>query len=298
MNWRGTPTLAAASALGLTLLLAGCSSSEESAGTEGGGEDVATLVDGGAAVIVANSSGTVTTNGPQRVMVALLGDGPNRYLGGQDAPATFEFRSEDGSVVDEVTGEWLSVQGSPLGLYVTRYTFPVDGFWEIRVKGSDTDAPASLFVGTDSSVPEPGDQAPPSVTATAADAASLEEITTDPSPNPAYYELSIADAVSSGEPSVIVFSTPAFCRTGICGPTMEIVKTAVGDRDDLEVVHVEPWDIEQARAGTLVPVDAMVDWNLPTEPWVFVVDAEGRITASFEGIVGSNELSEAIAALP
>ena len=34
----------------------------------------------------------------------------------------------------------------------------------------------------------------------------------------------------------------------------------------------------------------MQEWRLPTEPWVFVVGADGRIAAKFEGAVGVDEL--------
>jgi hypothetical protein len=34
-------------------------------------------------------------------------------------------------------------------------------------------------------------------------------------------------------------------------------------------------------------------WALPTEPWVFVVNAQGVITAKFEGAVTQGELEAA-----
>ena len=44
-----------------------------------------------------------------------------------------------------------------------------------------------------------------------------------------------------------------------------------------------------------LPVEAKA-WGLPSEPWVFLVDASGRLTAKFEGIVTFEELDEAIKA--
>ena len=146
-------------------------------------------------------------------------------------------------------------------------------------------------------MPDAGDPAPPSQTLTAADTTDLATISTDPEPNPAFYQLSVADAVSSGKPSVIVFATPAFCQTALCGPTMDIVKDALGQRSDIQVVHVEPYDIAKAKAGNLVPIDAMTEWSLATEPWVFVLGADGTVAASFEGILGENELVEAVDAV-
>ena len=78
---------------------------------------------------------------------------------------------------------------------------------------------------------------------------------------------------------------------------MDIVKEALAQRTDVQVVHVEPYDIAKAEAGELVPIEAMTEWNLATEPWVFVVGADGKIAASFEGIMGSGELVKAVDAV-
>ena len=51
------------------------------------------------------------------------------------------------------------------------------------------------------------------------------------------------------------------------------------------------------QAGQLQLVPAAVQWGLPDEPWIFVVDASGKVTAKFEGAVGSDELTAAIAAV-
>ena len=46
-------------------------------------------------------------------------------------------------------------------------------------------------------------------------------------------------------------------------------------------------------AGELVPVPAMAEWGLKTEPWVFVVDSEGRVVARFEGPLTFAEVDRA-----
>jgi hypothetical protein len=42
-----------------------------------------------------------------------------------------------------------------------------------------------------------------------------------------------------------------------------------------------------------IPDDATNIWGLPTEPYTFVVDSTGKITAKFEGIVSEDELRAA-----
>jgi peroxiredoxin len=36
------------------------------------------------------------------------------------------------------------------------------------------------------------------------------------------------------------------------------------------------------------------EWHLPSEPWTFLVDADGRIEAKFEGSLSVRELTQAV----
>lgn len=278
--------------VGLTAALAACTSDESSSASSD-------FIDQGAVVVVANSPGTVTTNGPQRVLVALIGSGgANQFLGSAEQPVTVEFLPPDQSEASLVTGGFLSTNGVALGLYVTSFDFDQPGQWTVSLAGDDAESTAGFVnVVSDSPVPEAGDPAPASVTLTAATAAELAAITTDAEPNPDFYSLSIHEAIANGRPTAIVFSTPAFCQTAICGPTVEMVKVVAAGHPEVDFVHVEPFELEQARAGSLVPIEAMLDWQLATEPWIFVVDGDGLVSASFEGIVGQDELDSALSAL-
>lgn len=247
------------------------------------------------AVIVPNTPGTLTTTGTQRVMAALVGNGPNAYLGGPDQPVTIRFSAVNGDGGGEVEGTWLSTDVSTLGLYVAPFEFDEAGLWEIVALADGEELGGVLFeVVEESAVPTLGDPAPATPTPTAATVEEAVLISTDPEPVLDLYRLSVDEAVANGRPTVVAFATPAFCRTALCGPTLEAVKAAAVGRDGLDVVHVEPFDLEQAPGGVLIPIDAMEDWGLVTEPWVFVVDADGLIAASFEGIMGQGELESAL----
>jgi hypothetical protein len=281
----------------MTLVAAACGGE----GDQGSGP----AVDGAAAtasftdpvtVVVANSPGTLTTAGTQRVMTALIGEGPNAYLGGPDQPVVVRFSSVDGEAGGEVAGEWLTTSASALGLYIAPFAFTEAGPWTVTVSSSDGRSLGETVIEVVdvSAVPTIGDPAPPSSTPTAADPGAIAAISTDPDPDLGLYDLSIAEAVGNGRPTVVAFATPAFCQTALCGPTLDFVKAATRGRDGVDVVHVEPFDVERARAGSLEPIPAMSDWGLVTEPWVFVVDADGRVAASFEGIIGQEELERAL----
>lgn len=246
-------------------------------------------------VVVPNSPGTLSVNGSQRVMTALVGDGPNAFLGSPAQPVSVRFDPVDGDGAGEVEATWLTTNASSLGLYVSYFDFASPGLWEITVVAEGQDLGTALVeVVEDSTVPNVGDPAPPSLTATGTTPEEIAAISTDPEPDPALYDLTIADAVSNGRPTVVAFATPAFCQTALCGPTLGMVKAATEGRADIDVVHVEPFDLELAPAGTFEPVPTMAEWGLVTEPWVFVVGPDGLVAATFEGIMGQAELEAAI----
>lgn len=244
--------------------------------------------------VVASSPGSVGV-GPQRVLMVVASP-ENELLGGPEDVATVTF-GQDGEEWTDVATEWVWGIEGVRGFYVASFDFPRAGTWEATLTNSTGSAQTSPFAVVESVViPEVGTPAPPSVTLTIDDA-PIDQISTDPEPDPAFYEQTVAEAVSSGSPSVIVFATPAFCTTAICGPTMEVVKAVAGEHPGVNVVHVEVYeDIDDAQ-GELTEVPAVIEWGLQTEPWVFVVDASGTISARFEGAVGANELERALAAV-
>lgn len=179
------------------------------------------------------------------------------------------------------------------GLWVGDATFDEAGQWEavIEAQGGGYDATArTVFdVKEEGTTPVIGAKAPAVDTPTAADVDDLSEITTDSNPNRHFYELSIAEAVKMGRPAVIVFATPKFCTSQVCGPTLSIVKDVAKDFPRVNFVHVEPYDLDKVPEE-LEPVPAVTAWGLPSEPWVFVTDERGRVAAKYEGSVAPREL--------
>jgi hypothetical protein len=141
-----------------------------------------------------------------------------------------------------------------------------------------------------------GEAAPPSNTLTADDAQSLSEISTDTDPDPEFYEFSVAEALEEGDPFVVVFATPKFCASATCGPTLDIVKDASSGFEQVNFLHVEPYS-NLDDPDKLAPIKAVREWGLPSEPWVFVVDADGKVAAKYEGVLSADELRETLSKL-
>ena len=50
----------------------------------------------------------------------------------------------------------------------------------------------------------------------------------------------------------------------------------------------------EARKAVSLAVVNSVEWGIPVEPYLFVLDADGRVFARFEGVVGGDELRAAV----
>lgn len=247
-------------------------------------------------VIVGSSPETIAI-GPQRLILAWV-DEDQAPKGGPDEKVTVII-NRDGNDYTEVPGEWVwSIEGAR-GYYVAHVDFGESGGYEVSIQ-PDTGRQTAFFgftVNELPSIPEVG-QIPPRSTTKIYPDTPLEGLTTDSSPNPSFYEVTVGDAITSGRPALIVFASPAFCQTAVCGPTLDVVKQVDAAFPDLRVVHVEVYDnLDVGAQGKLELVDAVVEWNLPSEPWVYVIGAGGRVAARFEGAVSAEELTRALTAV-
>lgn len=154
-----------------------------------------------------------------------------------------------------------------------------------------------FFVVGEVAEPSLGEPAPATRQRTLADGFDIDALSSAQPPNPEMHALTVAEALTLGRPLVIAFATPAFCRTRFCGPVLGQVVVPLAERyaGRVEFLHIEPYELERLRGeGVFVPVPAMEEWGLSTEPWVFVVDADGRVAAKFEGVVSQEELIEVL----
>jgi hypothetical protein len=182
------------------------------------------------------------------------------------------------------------------GIYVTKLAFARPGPWGIEVlarqgKGSFETVRFTVTVLDAPGTPALGSPAPPSRNHIASDVKDLRAIDTSLKPDPRLHQVRIADAIAQGKPQLIVFATPQFCTSRMCGPVVDIVRTLLptyGKR--VAFIHQEIWqDFAEKKMFPTVE-----EWRLDTEPWVFVVDGKGIIRAKFEGLVTARELEAAL----
>lgn len=308
---RPLPALLAAA----VLLLAACSA--------GGGSPPAASGPAGASPSAAGSGGpeiipilvnSEILKGPNRFVFSLT-DRANKLVAAPDVKVHllyYDVDTAENTVVFEGDARFLWAIEGEQGLYVTDVTFPDAGRWGTKFEATFPDGAvktvrADYDVVESGTTPAIGAKAPSVDTPTAADVGGdLAKLSSDQAPDPRFYETSIADAIAAGKPFVLTFATPAFCQTRLCGPTLETVKGVAKDYADITFINVEPYKMafsdgslqpELDANGQLQPADWTNAWGLQSEPYTFVVAADGTVAGKFEGVLGEEELRGALDAL-
>ncbi len=194
------------------------------------------------------------------------------------------------------------------GVYGARTRFDRAGFWEVEVTasigGRFRAAKGAFEVKPTHAIPATGDKALASDTLTLAStdvprAAIDSRAVSGDIPDPDLHRTTIAAALAAKRPAVAVFATPVYCTSRFCGPVTDLVNDLAhryADRADF--VHVEIWRDFQAQAINTAAADWLYRNDDLTEPWVFVIGADGRITARFDNVVTKEELEPILKALP
>jgi hypothetical protein len=250
--------------------------------------------------------------GPFRFVFSFIDAATNAPAAAPDRTAKVSFvapgQTTAGSPAD-ATFMW-TIEGS-VGQYFLNTQFPAAGDWKAVFDTSAPGKPAeSIGVGfevhDDLPLINVGEPAPASDNPTAKDVnGDLKQISTDPNPDPTFYEVSVKDALAAHRPFVLVFATPAFCQSRTCGPALDRVKAgSKGAPSNVAFINVEPYQLKYADGklqpvldanNQLQPVPAVDQWGLSSEPWVFTVDGTGIVRRSFNGMPSDQELKDAIA---
>lgn len=302
----------------LAVLLAGCGQVAAPAGQSGAPTSAAP---GGDVTPVFAFSELVV--GPNRMAIGLLRAGtPLNDPGAKVHLRFFDLDDNNPQVKLEADTTYYG-QGLPAGFYVAYPTLDKAGNWGVEVQTQLTGqaAPSSarlrLEVKQTSTVPNIGSPAISTKTLTVKDAPDPAQLSSGANPDPAMYQISLDQALKSGKPTALLFATPAFCKTATCGPSLQVMQglqKTYGDK--MNFIHVEVYRYpfsdsvqlqtdaaaratkenraltpDEERAGLS---DAMVAWHLQSEPWLFLIDGQGKIVARFEGGITKEELDPAL----
>ena len=183
-------------------------------------------------------------------------------------------------------------------VYGADVRFSKPGSWSVltvtQSGGGMLAAPTQVKVVTpeQDDIPDVGEAAPKVATDTVASAKGDEEsIDTRIPTAPELHQESFADVVGK-KPVALLFATPQLCQSRVCGPVTDIalqLKAKYGDK--IEFIHQEVYAENDPNQGLREPLKA---FRLRTEPWLFVIGADGKITRRLEGSFGLKAFEDAL----
>lgn len=220
-------------------------------------------------------------NAPERIQLEIFDEGDARIAGGES------IRRDLG-----VPTPYFSVTFVPPAAGLYRAVFTNDF-------GTNLHEFLVLEPG-ETAIPQPGDPLPAINTATLSDPRGVDPVCTRLEPCP-FHEIDLVDALGAGDkPTILSIATPGFCQTAICGPVVDLLVDAAAGRDDLHIVHaevyVDPHNDEGIASGAGgETTDVVAAYELPYEPVLFVVGADGIIRRRLDAVYDGSDLAEALA---
>ena len=181
-------------------------------------------------------------------------------------------------------------------VYAAQVEFDKPGRWAVLVAtrsgGFLVGAPTQVQVQSKSAdkVPDVGEKAPRVATDTLETVKGDQALLDTRDPASDMHE-NFADVVGK-KPVALLFATPQLCASRVCGPVADIalqLKQRYGDQ--MTFIHQEVYVDNDVSKGLREPLR---EFNLPTEPWLFVVDKSGKITSRLEGSIGLQQFEDAV----
>jgi hypothetical protein len=263
---------------------------------------------GGGKLEAALASSVFTVGAPNRVAFGVIDD-QGQFVYGKtavyvaptpSAPAQGPYVAPADVLVTDppYRSKQAATEQDPFAaIYAAQVPFRRKGAYSMlvatTVNGKLVASPTQVHVTTRAAdpIPEVGEKPPHVQTDTLAAAkGDVSKIDTRQPPDD-MHAVSFADVVGK-KPVALLFATPQLCQSRVCGPVVDIamqMKASYGKQVDF--IHQEVYVDNNPKKGIRPPMRA---FNLRTEPWLFVVGRDGRITARLEGSVGVKAFEQAL----
>jgi hypothetical protein len=311
------------------LVLSGCGGDEKN---EAKGSADTSSTTATAAVKGSVASYDLAVGPPSRFMFGMYNEGK-----GAIGYGTAEFRffflgaSCSGTATGEpaatATGKYLHLDGGtphtgdtskPIyldekGVYAADVAFDRAGSWGIAsvvdIDGGPKEARSCFEVADKHLVPAPGDPAIASQNLTMTtpgappEAIDSRASAQTPVPDTELHQTTVAQALAEKRPVVLVISTPTYCVSQFCGPVTDTVADLAKTYSNrARFIHIEVYKDYKATELKDQLNDAAKEWIAKgpnvTEPWVFVIGADGKVTARFDNIATRAEIEPLLQKLP
>lgn len=224
-----------------------------------------------------------------------IGESEARFV----ATAGFEQRPQTSS--PHVAGP-----GEGVGAYeVPEVSFDRAGIREATVEAvidGVTETTTDAFdVADQHSVPVAGDTSPtptqplagdPTVSPAAIDSRASNS---EPISDRELHSITVADAIASRRPTLVVVSTPTYCVSRFCGPITDTVATLADEYGGrANFVHLEVWSNFESNELNPASSEFINGSGEGNEPWVFLIDGEGTIVERWDNVANADLLRNAL----
>jgi hypothetical protein len=248
---------------------------------------------GPSALSVAVASTDFGTGSPRVPFVLFQGSQP---ITNAQSIAIEAFDLSSGTPVPGWSGAATNFSDYNIPYWVVFPQLPHGGYWGLGAvvtlaDGSQSQAQFTIQTADTPAAPKVGDTPPASNNRTLKTEPDIAKLTSDTDPEPGLYQMTVAEALKTGKPTVVTFATPAYCTSRLCAPVVNSVKTVYATlKDKVNFIHIEVYK----SFSPLVYADEMTEWHLQGEPWTFVIGSDGKIAANLGGPVSPRELEQAL----
>ncbi|MDY7104021.1 MAG: twin-arginine translocation signal domain-containing protein [Actinomycetota bacterium] len=238
---------------------------------------------------------TLRTGIPQRTPF-LLSDAQGAFM--RTVPETLEITVTH---LDEATGFTVEAvahgDGIPIPYYPVTFTPERAGNYRAvaRVGGRELEHNFMISDPQNVALVQPGEAAIPVETPTIDDHRGVDPICTRDEQCP-FHEVTLAEALTLGKPTVLLIATPGYCQTTACAPATDLLVDQLAGRNDLAVVHAEVYvDPEGADGvGFGEATEVLSKYRMDFEPSLYTFDASGITRARLDYVMDGAEMREAI----
>jgi hypothetical protein len=181
-------------------------------------------------------------------------------------------------------------------VYSAQLPLPSEGEYQvvalIKEKGGwAKNSLPTIHVGEFTKIPKVGEKAPLIQTPTAKDVGGdLAKLSTRVPPD-TQNKVNYADVLGK-EPILLLFTTPKFCQSRVCGPVTDVAQQAQHEFEGkANFIHMEIYNENDPSQGVRPQVRR---FHLPTEPWLFAINREGVVVEAIEGAFGTQLMHKTV----
>jgi hypothetical protein len=295
--------LAALGAVGLGAVAAACTSA--SGGTAGAGASASPAPGSLAAVLDHHTQLSLFSGGgepdsplvPGKQLFGFAMTTPQAQIVSGGTAQVYLAKDKTSQASGPFTATWYPFKGydathdtsprSPIatGLYSARVDFPTPGNYYVAalIHEGGTGVGIGAVTVAASANNAPGTKATSVRTPVGTTENQLKAICTSPVCH--MHTISLDKALKNGKPTVVGFSTPALCQSKLCGPVNdEQILVSWKYEKQANFIHVEEFlpgpDFKPPIPTAQNQSPGFKAWHLLSEPWCFVIDRKGVISAT------------------